>query len=141
MGQVYPTVVSSKCVLLRIKESAFDELIWKHTRKQTTEIKIKHLQQSAFCKDLCDQTLSNIMYEKGKILLFKPGQLILRLHIRSPLNKKGRKLYDEEYGSHMKAGEATGAAVNSKISAADIKTTSAFGNFFLAASQKKKERR
>lgn len=90
MGQVYPAVVSTKCTLFKIKQEAFDELIWKFARNQKTEIKIKHLQQFPFCRQLSEQTLYNIMYEYGKTLVFKPGQLVMRLHIRSPLNVSGR---------------------------------------------------
>jgi hypothetical protein len=54
-------------------------------------------------QELCDQTLYDIMYEKGRILKFEPQDLVMPCHIRSPLNKKGRELYDQEYCSHMRA--------------------------------------
>jgi len=116
-------------------------MIWKRTKKQKTEIKIKQLQQYPFCKELCQQTLYNIMYECGKIKLFRPGQLVLRLHIRSPLNSKGRDLYDQEYGSHMKAQATQETNDNQFTSQHDaICKASAFGNFFRNAATKKHER-
>ena len=57
-------------------------------------MKIRHLQQFKFMSELSNQTLYDIMYERKRVLRFKPGALVLACHPRSPLNAKGRELYD-----------------------------------------------
>ena len=70
------------------------------------------------------------MYEKKKILKFKPGQLVLKCHPRSPLSKENRNLYSKEYGSEIKE------EVNKTLSQADaamnekLAKLSPLGSFF-----------
>ena len=66
---------------------------------------------------------------------------MLACHTRSPLNSEGRKLYDEEYCTHMRQ------EANLSIAAAgggdDNETTgkaSALGNFFAMVNKKKKKK-
>ena len=65
-------------------------------------MQITNLKTYNLTSELCNQTLYHIMYENKKILKFKPGELVLKCHPRSPLSKEGRKLYDKEYGSEIK---------------------------------------
>lgn len=78
-----------------------------------------------------------MVYDHGKIKNYRPDSLVLETHPRSPLNTMGRKLYDVEYGSHMKndlnAAAGTGSEPN-------LLTTSAFGSFFNMVNQKKRLR-
>lgn len=41
------------------------------------------------------------MYERKKILRFKPGATVLACHPRSPLSPLGWKLYGETYGKEI----------------------------------------
>lgn len=52
--------------------------------------------------ELSNQTLYDIMYERKKVLRFKPARTVLACHPRSPLNAAGRDLYDSAYGQEMK---------------------------------------
>lgn len=49
------------------------------------------------------------MYERKKILSFKPGATVMECHPRSPLSVKGQKLYRETYGKEI-ADEVNKAA-------------------------------
>ena len=76
-------------------------MIWAKTRDYTVDVRISILQQYKLVKELCEQSLNTILND-GVIKRFKPGQLVLQCHPRSPLNKKAREqFYDLEYGHHM----------------------------------------
>ena len=66
------------------------------------EVKLKFMQGFTIFEDLAEQTLYNIIYEKSVNKKFKPKQLVMKIHPRSPFSPEGRPLYDSEYGSHMK---------------------------------------
>jgi hypothetical protein len=83
--------------------------------------------------------LYDIMYEKGRIKLFKPGQIVLQCHIRSALNKEGRLSYDKEYCSHMRA-EVNSNHNKMGLVEGDLITSSALGNFFAMVNMAVKQR-
>ena len=151
MGQVFPIVASHKCVLLKVKAKVFEEQIWAKTKNKSVEVKINCLRNFPLIQELCDQTLYDIMYESKRIVRFQPGATVLSCHPRSPLSAEGRKLYDKEYGSHMKDDvqrvmlnktEQTFASMTAgkQNGASFMPKTSAFGSFFAMVNQKKKQR-
>lgn len=82
------------------------------------------------------------MYEYGKIKLFRPEQLVLKCHVRSALSVEGRKIYDEEYGSHMKneANKIMAGISTENQAEQNLAKASAFGSFFHMVNQIKKKR-
>ena len=91
-------------------------------------------------QELCDQTLYDIMYERGRIVKFEPGQLVMECHVRSPLNVRGRELYDSEFCSHMRA-EANHISNKQALVDSDQITSSVLGNFFAMVNLNAKQRR
>lgn len=77
-------------------------MIWARTKTVMTDLRTKILKQSKLTASLCDQTLYDILLESGEIKRFKPGQFVMGCHPRSPMNLEARKIYDLEYGFHMK---------------------------------------
>jgi hypothetical protein len=43
LANVFPIVVSAKCVLLRMNKKVFDEKIWKRLKSQELEVRTRRL--------------------------------------------------------------------------------------------------
>lgn len=93
LGQVFPVVISTKCVLIKVKRQYFDQVIWPKTKSFQIDVRYQMLIQFRLCRKLCEQTLYDLLCNNGSIKLFKPGQLVLQIHPRSPLNRVAREQY------------------------------------------------
>ena len=91
LGQVFPVVISTKCVLIKVRRDYFDTMIWPQTKSVQIDVRYQMLIQFRLCRKLCEQTLYDLLCDNGKLKLFKPGQLVLSIHPRSPLNKRARQ--------------------------------------------------
>ena len=150
LGQVFQIVVSEKCMLLRVKRDYFDVEIWARTKSIDHDIRHKILKQYVLTKELSDQTLYDILCSIGKVKLFKPDQLVLNCHPRSPMNLKARVVYDQEYGYHMKEElqESHQSTLNKVFTAnaaefslqQSLVKSSPFGSFLMMAKNKEDRR-
>mmetsp|Transcript_5172 Transcript_5172/g.7978 ORF Transcript_5172/g.7978 Transcript_5172/m.7978 type:complete len:167 (+) Transcript_5172:646-1146(+) len=105
------------------------------------------LRQYRLTSELCEQTLLKILCEAGKIKLFRPGQLVMNCHPRSPVNLEARKIYDLEYGHHMR--EEINEAVEANMKSISrhnftleqsLMKSSPLGSFFSMVNRKMKQR-
>lgn len=122
MGQVYQVVVSKKCVLIKMPIKLFDQRVWKETMSTQMIVRANMLSMYKLTSQLTEQTINDILTSHSDIKLFKPGQLVCQCHPRSVLSKATRKLYEQEYGNHMK--EEYEAMINDRSLPLEIKEES-----------------
>jgi hypothetical protein len=48
LGQVFPIVLSKQCLLLKVKQTYFDEVIWKRSLNAQMEVRIRQISQFPF---------------------------------------------------------------------------------------------
>ena len=65
LGQAFPTVVSTNCVLLRCNKQFFETHIWQKSLNLSMEVKLNQYQHFQLLNGLSQQTLYSIMYEYG----------------------------------------------------------------------------
>ena len=85
-------IYSVSAQLALIDRATFD-LLWKHSRNRDLEVTLSQLNLHLFFKSLSKQTFFKIINEKSSLITFRPGQLVMPIHPRSPWNNTYYKKY------------------------------------------------
>lgn len=84
---IWPVVYSKAVQYVLVDRATFD-LMWKDSRNRDLEVALSQLNLHIFFRKLSKQTFFKIINEKSKMVKFKPGQLVLPIHHRSPWNNE-----------------------------------------------------
>ena len=89
---VWPVVYSQKAQIAIIDRPMY-ELMWKDSRNRDLEVTLSQLNLHLFFKTLSRQSFFKLINEKSRLVSFKPGQLVMPIHSRSPWNNMFFKRY------------------------------------------------
>ena len=67
--------------------------MWQDSRDRDHEVALSQLNLNDFFKLISKQTLFSIIYERSVLVRFRPGELVLPIHSRSPWNVQVFKMY------------------------------------------------
>lgn len=89
---VWPVVYSERAQIAHVDRATFDQL-WRDSRNRDVEVQFSQLNLHTFFKEMSRQTFFKIINEKSRLVSFRPGQLVMPIHHRSPWTNELFKKY------------------------------------------------